>query len=158
MSIYAKDTSVSVEKSRSEIESILSKYGANEFMYATKEDKAMIQFKAEDRRIMFILNLPDRNSREFTNRTWGGKVRDEKMHPDDAYQKWEQACRQKWRALALSIKARLVSVADGIDTFEEAFMSRIVMPDGKTISDHMTPLIDRAYTTGKFTPMMLEFK
>lgn len=34
---YAKDTSVSVEKSRAEIETTLARYGAESFAYATKQ-------------------------------------------------------------------------------------------------------------------------
>ena len=50
MSIYAKGTSVSVEKSRGEIETILARYGASAFAYATNMGKAMIQFQANNQK------------------------------------------------------------------------------------------------------------
>lgn len=156
MSIYAKNTSVSVEKSRAEIESILSRYGASAFAYATQQDKAMIQFHADDRRIMFVLNLPDRKERRFTH-TRGGKGPTE-WTDEHAYKLWEQACRQIWRCLALAIKAKLEAVESGIASFEDEFMAHIVMPDGKTVSHHMKPQIAEAYQTGKFKPLALEFK
>lgn len=155
MSIYASQTSVSVEKSRAEIESTLSRYGAGSFAYATDGAKAMIKFQAHDRYIRFILDLPDRKDRIFTH-TRGGKGHSE-WTDEVAYKKWEQACRQKWRCLALAIKAKLESVESGIATFEEEFLAHIVMPNGQTVGHHMIPQIESAYKSGKM-PAQLEFK
>lgn len=156
MSQYAKNTSVAVEKSRAEIETILAKYGASAFAYATNNNQAMIQFQADNRRIMFVLKLPERTERRFTH-TRGGKGYQE-CAPEHAYKLWEQACRQKWRCLCLAIKAKLEAVESEIASFEDEFMAHIVMPDGKTVGHHMKPAIETAYQTGKFAPMMLEFK
>lgn len=151
MSVYAKDTVVSVEKSRAEIESILSRYGASAFAYATNLDKAMIQFQASGRRIMFCLVLPDRQAKIYTH---GYAGRGRKLSDSEAFIKWEQGCRQIWRCLALAIKAKLESVESGIASFEDEFMAHIVMPDGKTVSHHMKPQIEAAYTSGKMPPML----
>ena len=104
MDHYAKDTSVSVEKSRAEIERILDRYGASQFGYLKDESRglAQIMFSAHDRQIRFLLKYPNRNSDEFVL-TPTGKERSD----DLAYKAWEQACRQRWRALALCIKAKL---------------------------------------------------
>lgn len=153
MSVFAKNTSVSVEKSRGEIETILARYGANAFAYASQNGKAMIQFHASNRRIMFVLNLPDPNEKEFHRTPSGRKT----LSPEKAYKAWEQACRQKWRCLALAIKAKLESVESGISNFEDEFMAHIVMPDGKTISHHMKPQIETAYASGKM-PLLLGMK
>ena len=59
-----------------------------------------------------------------------------------------------WRALALSIKAKLVGVDDGIETFEQAFMAHVVMPDGLTLGDHVTPKIAAAYESGKMPALL----
>jgi hypothetical protein len=48
---YAVQTSVSVEKSRAEIETILTRYGANKFAYFTEELKACIAFEISGKRI-----------------------------------------------------------------------------------------------------------
>jgi len=159
VSIYAKNTVVSVEKSRAEIEGILTRYGATAFAYATNMDKAMIQFQAQGRRIMFVLNLPDPKEDRFIYPTRAGKIvkwRGERP-PEAARKDWEQACRQKWRCLALAIKAKLESVQSGIATFEDEFLAHIVMPDGKTISHHVRPQIENAYATGKIPPMLPNF-
>lgn len=58
---------------------------------------------------------------------------------------WEQINRGRWRLLLLCIKAKLESVASGVETFEESFLAHVVMPDGKTVHDHVRPGIESAY-------------
>lgn len=147
MAQYALNTSVSVEKSRAEIETLLTKYGAGQFGYATDQERgiASIQFTSSGRHVRFVLKLPSRSSDEFT-KTPG---RNRSRAPDAAYTAWEQACRQRWRALALCIKAKLEAVECGIAEFEDEFMAHIVLPGGGTVSDMMRPQIEQAYLTGK---------
>ncbi len=149
MGIYARDTMVSVEKSRGEIERILQRYGASAFFYGTQNGRAVVQFEAEHRRIRFELQLPDPRDDQFTKNRYGNEY-----YADVAQQKWEQACRQQWRALALSIKAKLESVQSGISTFEEEFLSRIVLPGGKTVGQVMSPQIAESYESGKMPPLL----
>lgn len=158
MSKYAQKTSVSVERSRLEIETTLQRFGASAFAYATQNEKAMLRFQAQGRWIMFILELPNPADLKFTNRTWNGKIRPEKLPEAVAYKNWESACREKWRALALVIKAKLVAVQDGISQFEDEFMAHILMPDGKTVSHHMKPIIQESYESGRVKPLELEFR
>lgn len=143
---YANQTEVSVEKSRAEIENILTKYGASQFGYAVDANRglASIQFCAKDRHIQFILKLPAQNDREFHRTPHFKKVRS----ADAAFKAWEQACRQRWRALALCIKAKLEAVECGISEFEDEFMAHIILPGGKTVSQLMRPQIERAYLNG----------
>lgn len=155
MSVYASTTSVSVERSKSEIERTLTRYGASAFAYATNGNKAMVQFNADSRRIMFVLDLPNREDRIFTH---GYAGKGSKLSPDQAATKWEQGCRQKWRCLALAIKAKLEAVASGIASFEDEFMAHIVMPDGKTVTAHIKPMIEQAYSTGKIVPLLPHFE
>lgn len=61
---------------------------------------------------------------------------------------WEQACRQRWRALALAIKAKLEAIASGISEFEDEFGMWMVLPDGSTVRDHVKPAVAVAYDTG----------
>jgi hypothetical protein len=154
MGIYAKNTSVAVEKSRGEIESILSRYGATAFAYANNNDKSMIKFQAEGRTIMFVLQLPDKKERRFTH-TRGGKGHAE-WTDEHAYKLWEQSCRQIWRALALMIKAKLESVHAGIAIFENEFMANIVMPGGKTVGELMAPKIEEAYKSNKLPALTFQ--
>lgn len=67
---------------------------------------------------------------------------------------WEQGCRQRWRALALVIKAKLEAVESGITTFEEEFLAHIVMPDGMTVGNHVRPTIQAWYSGGQMRPLL----
>lgn len=135
---YAENTSVSVEKSRAEIETILTRYGANRFAYMSDPEMAVVMFEARGRSVRFHLPLPDRNDKKFLT-TPSGKVR---RTPADAYKAWEQACRTRWRALCLCIKAKLEAVESGITTFEHEFLAHFVTFDGRTVGDAIIPQLD----------------
>ena len=142
---YASNTSVSIEKSRGEIERTLTRYGADQFAYAQDVNRglASVSFHASGRHIRFILRLPNLDDEQFKCTPSGRRTRT----PEKQYQAWEQACRQRWRALALCIKAKLEAVEAGISQFEEEFLAHIVLPDGGTVGQLMTPQIEQAYLT-----------
>lgn len=144
MANYAENTSVPSDRSRAEIEKILMRYGADEFAYATRKDSAVIQFTAEERTIRFTVPLPDRKDRRFTL-TPTGKQRSNPAQIEAAY---EQAVRQRWRALALVVKAKLEAVASEIVTFEQEFLPHILLPGGRTVYEETAPAIEEAYLTG----------
>lgn len=148
MSKFAATTSVSVANSKAEIERIVERYGANGFMSAWQADKAVIAFTMEGRQIRFVLTMPDKADPAFTRHSRGPRT------PDAATKEWEQACRQKWRALALVIKAKLEAVESGIAVFEDEFLANIVLPNGRTVGDETRPMIAHAYATGN-TPALL---
>lgn len=150
MATYAAETQVSAEKSRAEIEATLGRYGATSFAYGWSGAKVMVGFAMNDRQIRFNLELPDRNDKRFTHTP----ARGTKRHPSDAEKAWEQATRQKWRALALVIKAKLEAVESGITDFEDEFLAHTVLPDGSTAGDWMRPQIDEAYRTGTMPEML----
>ena len=137
---YAVNTKVSVEKSKAEIEKILGRYGADQFMMGTKPGIAMIGFRAHEKIVQFHLPLPSRNDEKFTI----DKRRFERpAHVSERL--WEQACRSKWRSLALCIKAKLEAVDAGITTFEAEFMAHLVIPGKGRLGDLILPQLDKAY-------------
>lgn len=142
MSKYAAQTNVSSELSRLEIEKTLIRYGAEGFAYATTQGRAIIGFSMNERQIKFILPLPVLSEFRLTPT---GRTRTE----NSQYEAWEQACRQRWRALNLVIKAKLEAVECGISVFEDEFMANIVLPGGQTVSDFMKPQIEQAYISGE---------
>ena len=146
---YAERTSVSADKSRAGIERTLQRYGADQFMYGWDMNRAIIGFRMHGKQVKFILPMPDRTSDEFIY-TATGRERDE----NTAYKEWEQACRQRWRALDLVIKAKLEAVESGITVFEDEFMAHLVLPDGRTVSEFMVPQIAAAYETGKMPKLL----
>ena len=141
---YAQQTEVTSDRSRSEIERTLQRYGASKFAYGWSEGYAVVQFEMRDRRIKFKLPLPDENDPDIIT-TPAGRARSNQQ----AIHVYEQAKRQRWRALLLSIKAKLESVEAGIEEFEEAFLAQIILPDGRTVSEMTRPGIELAYTTGQ---------
>ena len=128
---YAEKTVVSVDKSRLEIERILARYKADQFATAIDNDahRAMIQFRCQGRIIRFEMGLPTQ----------------------------DQALRTRWRALCLTIKAKLESVESRIETFDDAFMPHIVMPNGDTFGHWAKPQIHKAIESGQMPQsLMLE--
>lgn len=148
MARYAASTEVSTDRSLAEIQSTVRRYGATGFMTAWEHEegdhRAMVQFKAADRYVRFVLPLPDPSAEEFKRTPSTRQLRS----PEKRQAAWEQACRQRWRALVLAIKAKLEAVEAGIATFEEEFLAHIVLPDGSTVGGHVLPRIQRAYLDG----------
>lgn len=148
---YAENTSVSVEKSKAEIEKTLQRYGADQFMHGWTNYQAMVSFQMYDRHIKFLLTLPDRKDERFQKTPTGKKRTALQIEKE-----YEQACRQRWRALNLVIKAKLEAVEAGISEFEDEFMANIALPDGSTVGQFMRPQIARAYETHNM-PQLLPF-
>lgn len=144
---YAANTSVSVAKSKAEIEAILERYGADQFMSGWNAENAIIGFtiRIDDdqiRQIKFNLSMPSKTERRFTHHSKGTRT------VEAALKEWEQACRQRWRALALVIKAKLEAVECGISTIEDEFLAQTVMDDGRTVSQHVKEPIAISYSRG----------
>ena len=133
-----------------EIEQTLRRYGADEFAFATSRTRATIAFVAAGRMVRFELSIPDPDSHEFryTPKT---RVRRSDAAQRDAY---DQATRQRWRALALVIKAKLEAVDAGIVTFEDEFMAHFVLPDGTRVGDYVQPAIAQAYESGQMPSLL----
>lgn len=155
MTIYAKNTDVSVGRSQGEIKDLLQRYGASKFMQYEEDGMAKIAFEASDRRVMFELPLPSRDQFKTKKVNTGyGYVRDREMSPDQQVKAWEQACRQKWRALGLVIKAKLEAVESGISEFEDEFLSNIVLPNGKMLGKMIKPQLAEVFATKKMPPLL----
>lgn len=147
MSAYAANISVSTEASRMEIERTLRRYKADAFAYGMEGVQASIMFRMAGRQVRFRLIMPDREDPAFTTYTQGRSVF--RRAETEIDKRWEQACRQKWRALALVIKAKLEAVSAGITTVEDEFLAHTMLPDGTTVGDWAKPEIDRVYLEGK---------
>lgn len=155
MTRYAATTDVSSSRSREEIERTLERYGADQFLYGWQDANAVVGFRMAGRQVRFILPLPARNDKEFTEYLSRGKLW---ARTDDASRKlYEQAVRQRWRALALVIKAKLEAVESGIAIFEDEFMANIVLPNGRLVGEEVRPAIASAYETGTMPTMLPDY-
>jgi hypothetical protein len=153
MTRYAASTEVSSDKSRAEIERTLVRYGADQFMYGWQDGSAVIAFRANDRRIRFILPLPARDEKRFTHFKRAGYWTP-RTSQDAINKEYEQAVRQRWRALALVIKAKLEAVESGISEFEDEFLAHVMLPTGQTVGEWMRPQVAEAYLGGHMPPML----
>lgn len=136
---YAEKTSVSIDRSQAEIKKILSRYGADGFVYGELSELSVVMFEIKSRRIKIILPMPKKPSASATQAS--GKT-------------YDQVCRSRWRAIALVIKAKLESVEVGITTLEQEFMAHIMLPNGQTVGEAILPQIDQAYCDGKMPPLL----
>ena len=146
---YAKGTHVPADRSKIEIERILTRYGVDQFMYGWEDSRAMIGLRYSGKLVRFILPLPDPSSDEFTLTPGGGR-RDE----NGAEKAYQQAVRQRWRALALIVKAKLEATETGITSFEQEFLAHIVLPDNRTVGEYLLTQIEDAYACGKMPRML----
>ncbi|MFN3247707.1 hypothetical protein [Roseibium album] len=123
---YAERTKVPVGQSKADIEKLIKKYGASAFGIMESSGIAQIAFAMNDRNILFRVRIPEQAQEE----------------------------RSMWRALLLTIKGKLESAERGIETFEDAFLANIVMPDGRTVSDHTVPAIESHYSGDARVPLL----
>lgn len=128
MAEYAARTKVPADRTRLEIEALMKKRGADQFLSGADEDRAMLAFRLKGRHIKFILPL---------GKSCGAQLE-----------------RSRWRALLLVIKAKLEAVAIGILTLEDAFLADTVLPDNRTVAEYMQPQLESAYREGKMPPLL----
>lgn len=147
---YAAHTDVSKDRSLAEIERSIVRYGATGFIYGWNGNDAMIGFVVKGRQIKLTVPMPDRNSRAITH-TPQTRVLRSQTAQREAY---DQAVRQRWRALALYVKATLEAVEAGIIQFEDAFLAYTALPGGATVGQWMQPQIAQAYETGQLPPLL----
>ncbi len=150
MATYAKDTNVTPEQSMAEIKATLKRWGASGLAQYEDETCVKIGFRTKERQVKFSLPLPNRNDKQFkyTNGGPHGRV------GEFSEVKYDQAVRQRYRALLLTIKAKLESVESGIETFEEAFMAQLVLPSGQTMGEWAAPQIDKLYSGQTMPPLL----
>ncbi|MCY4416791.1 MAG: hypothetical protein OXE87_10850 [Chloroflexi bacterium] len=144
---YAAQTKVPISRTKTDIEELLAKYGANGFGYVTEGNRALVAFNMAGRRVQIMLAMPSIDDYARTPRS----ARRTAAARQSA---WEQACRQRWRALLLIIRAKLEAVESGITTLESEFLANLVLPDGGTVGEWLAPQIAEAYGTGRMPPML----
>lgn len=145
MGRYASSTDVPVEKSQAELKKLLTRYGADGFMLGERGAQAVVQFVINARVIKFSLEMPDRNSDDF----WYSPTRRNPRSDDAAYKAWEQACRQKWRALCLFVRATLEAVEEGVVDFDEAMMPFTMVDGRETFAERYGPELKKWIEGGR---------
>ena len=151
---YAEGTSVSIARSRDEIERLLARHKATGFLYGEQGSRAMIAFELEGRRYRMELKYP-----RLSDFSWGTRGN---QHGRQEYERSPAqmeialyAEKQRlWRGLVLLVKGKLEAVASGIATLESELMAYTVMPDGETVGEWLSPQLETVYKTGQMPPLL----
>lgn len=153
MSTYAKSTHVSQERSISEIRATLRRFGATGFGQLEVAEFAVLAFEKDGRHYKFVLPLPARKAFERVRVNAHATRQRTPRQIDEAY---EQAIAERWRALALMIKGKMVGIELGIESFEDAFLGQTVMPeDGRTVQEIAQAQLADAYAGRASGPLLL---
>jgi len=117
-------TEVAVTKSQEELRGLLQKFGAQQFSFGEGRDWAGVEFVHSEHlvRVRCPLRLPDDRT---VQRYRSG------AHTSTAVAVvtlTEKEAKRVWRVLVWSVKARLVAVEEGLETFEQAFLGHLVDP------------------------------
>lgn len=131
---FAEGTTVKVEKTRGEIETLVRRAGATEFTGGYTATEAGFSFVLKTRRVQFSVSRPGKDDKRIRERA-KKLMRRRFGEPDAANfaQAIDEEERRLWRCLLLAIKAKLEIVGSGISTFDEEFLSHIVTDNGMTV-------------------------
>lgn len=141
---YAEGTSVPIEKTKAELERLLTKHNAEQVavMSDNKTGESLLVCKLGGRMLRFEVLDPDPNDFQKTpagrRREKGGIAREVAAER-----------RRRWRALLLILKAKLEIIASGDSSIDREFLGSVYLPSGETMEQAMRPHLDAAYSTGK---------
>ena len=150
---YASKTTVSSYRSKAEIEGILRRYGADQFMQGWEAGLGVVGFRINGFQVRLLL-LPNPEDFRHYERKSGYSTRQVERTPEAAQKAYEQAERQAWRALLLVIKAKLEAVEAGITSIEQEFLPNMVLPDNTTVGENMLPGLREIIASGHLPPML----
>ncbi|NUP12934.1 MAG: hypothetical protein HOW73_43395 [Polyangiaceae bacterium] len=150
---YAKGTSVSVEKSRAELDRILMRAGAAQRVTGSDDDAglAYVGFTLSSRQVRLRIPMPKRGdfAKRPANRSWRAA-----WGPEQQAAAWEQACRERWRVFVLLVKAKLEAIELNLSTVEREFLADVQLLDGRSVHEFLQDGIAEMYRTGKPLPLL----
>ena len=115
---YAKNTTVPVARSKQKIEELLESYGIEESFLGRSPRGDGIGFKYNGKVYKMSVPLPKRDDFNTENQ-------------------YQQAIRQRWRILYMSMKMKFEEIEAGVISFEDQFLAQMSLPDGTTVADFM---------------------
>lgn len=140
---YAAGTTVSPEKSRAELDTLLGKHGATSRGVFSDGEKGVagVAFCLASRRYKVEVPMPTRESikAHFAKHGWP-RNRSTLEILDAAVVQGE---RERWRGLLLLVKAKLETVRMGVSTIEREFLANLVLPNGDTGARYLAAVLER---------------
>ncbi len=147
---YANDTSVSVAKSRGEIEKLLRTWGADQMQWSDDFNggKALLRFIWDNEGTCYT-------ARFSVDVPTAAEVREESVHATSGkflQTKYDKAMERRGmvehRELALLMKAIFVAVDCGLITAEQVFLPFLEGQDGMTVSERVLPELAKMLKRG----------
>lgn len=144
MPIYAEGTTVSESKSKVELDELLRKWRASNVAVGGSEHEAIAYFAIAGWHVKFRMAMPtEADAVKHTPKRRGYYATTAQKAT------WlEQERRRRWRALVLTIKAKLVGVENAVESFEQAFLAHLCLEGGVTVGDTITPQLAEAKKLG----------
>jgi hypothetical protein len=131
---YAAETRVPIANTKTEIQTLLAKHGADRFYCAEEPHRAQIGFFLGKTLIKITLPFPTGNLKPVQH---------------------DRLKRSRWRTLLMIIRAKLETVEAGISSVEEQFLSDIVTPHGSTVYEEFRPQLATMLSSGKAPTQLL---
>lgn len=149
---YAEGTTVPVEKTRAEIESLLKKHGASAFFSASNAETSMVGFRLANRMFRLEIRVAKPEQMPKSNRYVSS------AQISALRQRWaDDENKRRWRAQLLLIKAKLEMIATGETSIEREFLADMLTPNGQTVGQQALPALAAAYETGSMPPLLPMF-
>lgn len=146
---YATRTDVEIEDSLADIAALLRRYGAGELVTGYSRERGCVAFRLGGRTVQLSIPMP--TLEQFAHTPKGKRRAREQQE-----KQWDQARRQRWRAAALVIQAKLEACEVGISTLEREFLADLALPNGSTVGDELMPALDRALSSGELPRLLPE--
>lgn len=138
------NTQVTTEKSQGDIRGLLSKHGAERFSFSEGDYDGQwwvgVEFVHNNHLVRIAAPLKTLEERDLN-----GKVRRArtKTREDFIREHNEQEGRRIWRVIYWSLKSRMEAVEEGLETFEQAFLSHLVDPGtNQTLWNSIRPHVE----------------
>lgn len=136
---YAAETTVPIDRTMGAIRKAIMDNGATRYAAIEGDGRYALEFDMLDRTIRFTVVLPAKKQEKYRLDKRGYA-----RSPEKQYALWDQDCRTTFRAVLLVVKAKFESVAWKIETFEQAFYSHMVLPNGLTLYEATHEAVERA--------------
>ena len=124
---YAAGTSVPVERSRAELDTLLGKHGATSRIIGMEDEPgkpraALVGFKLGPHSFKLLVPLAGLNGFD-------------KHMTKAAHARCNARDRERWRLIILLVKAKLEAIRLGVSTAEREFMPDLIIDGGRTLQE-----------------------
>lgn len=144
---YAKGTTVPVESSKAEIETLLRRNGAGQIasMWDSESHTGQVMCRLKGYNLRWQVAVPT---------DWKPQRKGDTGRLPDEQKGIVAEERRRWRVLLIVVKAKLEAVSDGLP-IESQFLADLVLPGGKTVMDQLAEQVEEAVKTNKPITLML---